>query len=141
MPIKSLAKPKKKVSKAKLKAKADALASAYYRAETPYCELSGRDQIICNGPLQWMHLYSRAILHMRYEPYNKLIGCAGHHFWYTNHPIEWVRFLEMHFPERLEQAEANRYKVWKVDYEIWTKHFKERLAEQTRHGAEVQIGL
>jgi hypothetical protein len=117
-----LVKPKKP-TKSKLKEKCDLLASAYYRAETPYCELKGLDAIQCGGGLQWMHIFSRSILHMRYEPYNKLVGCQGHHLWYTHNPVEWVRFLEANFPERLAQAEAHRYKLWKVDYEAWIDHF------------------
>ena len=77
MGITPLAKPKNTRKKANLKAKCDTLASAYYRSETPYCELKGLDAVQCGGGLQWMHIFSRAILHMRYEPYNKLVGRAS----------------------------------------------------------------
>src|SRR5664279_1950398 len=106
-----IAKPKKKPSKTALKNKADILASQYYRALTPHCELSGLDGIQCGGILNWAHIFSRAILHMRYEPYNHLILCQGHHTFYTYHPIEWVRVLEKHYPERLNLASLNRYKI------------------------------
>jgi hypothetical protein len=111
-----LAKPKKP-TKSKLKAKADILASAYYRSMRPYCEAAELDDVKCGGGLQWAHIFSRSILHMRYEPYNHLILCAGHHLHYTHNPIEWTRFLEANFLIRLAAAEANRYKVGKVDYE------------------------
>lgn len=125
-----LAKPTKpKVTKLQLKKRCDILASRYYRALTPYCELAGLDTITCSNGLQWMHLYSRAILHMRYEPYNNLVGCASHHLFYTYHPIEWTRFLEHHFPERLQLAEANRYKVAKVDYAEWIARFSQVTAQ------------
>lgn len=126
----ALPKPKKK-SKRNLKVKCDILASAYYRAQTPYCQASGLDTTQCGGGLQWCHLYSRAILHVRYEPYNNIVMCQGHHLWYTHHPIEWTRFLEARFSERLAEAEANRYKYWKVDYNYWIDHFSKTPIMQT----------
>lgn len=111
-------------AKGALKKKCDVLASAYYRRETPYCELAGKDMIRCGGQLQWMHIFSRNNLRLRYEPFNKLIGCAGHHAWYTHNPIEWVRFLERWFPDRLAEAEAKRNEYMKVDYDSWIQRFK-----------------
>jgi hypothetical protein len=64
---------------------------------------------------------------MRYEPYNNLVLCQGHHVFYTFHPVEWVRTLEKHYPERLNLAEANRYKFAKVSYEHWIEFFQGRL--------------
>jgi hypothetical protein len=118
-----LAKPKKP-TKAALRKKCDTLASRYYRALTPYCELAGLDGIECSGPLAWAHIVSRSVLHMRYEPYNHLILCnSGHHWFYTHNPISWVRVLEKHYPERLQLAEANRDKFAKVDYLAFLDRF------------------
>lgn len=133
--MKALTKPKKKPTRGKLKTKCDWLASAYYRAQTPYCEAAGKDSTQCGGGLQWCHLFSRGILHIRYEPYNNLIMCQGHHLLFTYRPIEWTRFLERHFPDKLAEAEANRYKFSKVDYDAWISHFKVNLAEQTDQSA------
>lgn len=119
----AIPKPKK-LSRTALKAKCDKLASAYYRNLTPYCEAAGLDSISCGGGLQWCHIFGRAILHMRYEPYNNLIMCAGHHRWYGLHPIEWTRMLEKHYPERLALAEFNRYKFnEKLDYQDFIDRF------------------
>lgn len=118
----AIPKPKKP-NRTALKKKCDTLASQYYRAKTPYCEAEGLDGIRCGGILQWCHIFGRAILHMRYEPYNNLIMCAGHHSFYTYHPIEWTRFLEKHYPERLTLAEQNRYKQSKVDYQDFIERF------------------
>jgi hypothetical protein len=60
---------------------------------------------------------------MRYEPYNHLILCFAHHKYYTHNPIDWVRVLEQHYPERLALAEQNRYKHAKVDYQAWIDRF------------------
>lgn len=117
----------KKPTTGQLKKKTDELASKYYRAMTPHCELAGADSITCNGVLQWAHIFTRSILHMRYEPYNHLILCAGHHLFYTYHPIEWVRVLERNYPDRLAIAEANRYKYGKPDYQEWIQKFKDGL--------------
>lgn len=113
----------KKVNKSSLKKKCDTLASKYYRAETPYCELKDKDGVNCGGSLQWAHIFTRGIVHIRYQPYNKLVLCAGHHRYYTSKPIEWVRILEKEFPDRLQLAEENRYKYEKVDYDYWINHF------------------
>lgn len=119
----AIPKPKK-LSRTSLKAKCDKLASLYYREKTPYCEAAGLDDIQCGGGLQWCHIFGRAILHMRYEPFNNLIMCAGHHRWYGLHPIEWTRMLEQHYPERLALAEFNRYKYGgKLDYEDFIERF------------------
>ena len=140
----AILKPKKPLTKTKLKEKCDRLASLYYRRETPYCEARGLGAytwkttpegeellyplaIQCSDNLQWAHIYTRAILHIRYEKYNNLILCSGHHIFWTYHPIEWTRFLEAYYPDRLAEAEANRYKFWKVDYEYWINFFDYQL--------------
>jgi hypothetical protein len=117
-----LAKPKKP-NRTALKKRCDILASKYYRALTPHCELVGLDGIRCGGPLQWCHITSRSVLHLRYEPYNHLICCAGHHSFYTRQPLDWIRTLEKHFPERLNLVELHRYKFAKVDYQVWIDRF------------------
>jgi hypothetical protein len=127
-----LAKPKK-VSRTALKKKCDILASRYYRAATPYCELAGLDGIRCGGPLQWCHITSRSVVHLRYERYNNLILCAGHHSFYTRQPLDWIRTLEEHFPEKLALVEQQRYKFSKIDYEAWIDMFRRGLEAQTDH--------
>lgn len=119
----AILKPKK-VSVSKLKSKCDKLASAYYRRLTPYCELAGKDHITCSDQIQWMHIVTRANLRLRYEQYNQLVGCRGHHWFYTNNPLDWVRFLERHFPDRLAQCEAHRNEIGKPDYEALIEKFK-----------------
>ena len=118
-----LAKPKKKPSRTALKAKCDILASRYYRALTPFCELEGRDSIVCGGSLQWCHIIGRANLRLRYEPFNNLVLCAGHHRWYGLHPVDWVRILEREFPERLYLAEFHRHEIVKIDFQVWIARF------------------
>lgn len=125
MAITALEKPKKPDLK-KLKKKCDLLASAYYRRETPYCELAGKDHVRCGGVTQWMHIISRSNLRLRYEPYNKLIGCQAHHVFYTYNPVQWVRFLEAHFPDRLALAEAHQHEVMKpFPYQEWIETFSQ----------------
>jgi len=117
-----LAKPKK-VSKTALKAKADKLASQYYRAQTPYCEMAGLDEHQCAGVLNWAHIIGRANLRLRYEPYNHLILCAGEHLFFTHHPLDWIRALEKHYPERLRLAEQHRHEIVKCDYQAYIGRF------------------
>lgn len=125
---------------------ADALARRYYKLETPYCEARSigaypwktdyfEDFLIepiaisCGGQLEWAHIFTRGVKHLRYEPYNKLILCTQHHRYWTHHPVEWTRMLEAYFPDRLAEAEANRYKFWKTDYRGWIKYFREQLKQ------------
>ncbi len=124
----AIPKPAKSPRKS-LQKKADTLASRYYRTLTPYCEAADRDTgINCGGGLQWCHILTRAILHMRYEPYNHLILCAGHHVYWTHSPDLWTKFLEQHFPERLTLANQNRNRLSKVDY----RQFIDRFSTEAR---------
>jgi hypothetical protein len=129
-----------KVTRSQLKKRCDALASKYYRQQTPYCEARGLDLIRCGGVLQWCHIFSRSNLRLRYEPYNKLIMCQGHHSWYTHNPIEWTRFLERHFPERVSEAELHRNEYQKIDYPAWIELFKGRSVPSSSGQPDPALG-
>lgn len=79
--------PKKR--KRNYSAQADKLCGAIVRARG-VCEAEGEH----NGPLQWAHGFSRSYRAVRWDLRNGFALCAGHHFWFTNHPIEWDNWLQ-----------------------------------------------
>ena len=97
----------KKETSSKLKKKCDELTSKIIRS-LGYCELAGLDTIRCNGNLQTMHILGRSNMFLRFDKQNLLCGCAGHHFYYTNHPWEWQELIRTQFPDRYTYIEQNR---------------------------------
>lgn len=96
----TFSKPKK-IKKSTLKNKADKLFSLWVR-RVGVCELAGKDTIHCGGNLQTMHIFTRGITSLRYNPINVVCGCAGHHVYYTFHPEDWVALVAKWFPEKWE---------------------------------------
>lgn len=45
----------------------------------------------CGGNLQCCHVISRRYHAIRWERSNALAGCAAHHKFYTERPLEWER--------------------------------------------------
>ena len=83
----ALKKPKKR--KRDYSAQADKLCGAIVRARGA-CEAEGEH----SGPLQWAHGFSRSYRAVRWDLRNGFCLCAGHHFWFTNHPLEWDNWLQ-----------------------------------------------
>lgn len=76
-----------------LRRKADALFSLYVR-RGGRCEAAGYKQMRCSSQLQCAHIVSRRYLAVRYTPLNAIAMCAGHHKFFTEHPLEWDVFVE-----------------------------------------------
>lgn len=111
-------------------AKADTAASLYYRARTPFCEAEGLDTKICKGGLQWCHIKSRGNLRIRYEPYNHLVMCSGHHVYYTKRPAAWEIMVATEFPERWELINETwlEYCNANVDYfKMYLEYFRKEI--------------
>lgn len=57
-----------------------------------FCEVaSWLPSVKCAGYLQTMHVISRRYHAIRWDRTNALAGCAAHHKFYTEHPLEWER--------------------------------------------------
>lgn len=84
----ALKKPKKR-PKRNYSAQADKLCGAIVRARG-VCEAEGEHE----GSLQWAHGWSRSYRAVRWDLRNGFALCRGHHFWFTNHPIEWDNWLQ-----------------------------------------------
>lgn len=78
------------------------------RSFYPYCQLAGKDNIKCGGVLQNMHIETRGVIALRYNPMNCIVGCAGHHVYYTYHPNDWDRLVKKYFPEQWKFKEKHR---------------------------------
>ena len=47
----------------------------------------------CKKNWQWCHGISRSYKNTRHLEINGFCMCAGEHYYFTNHPLEWDRFL------------------------------------------------
>lgn len=75
------------------------------------CELSGLDNIRCNGNLQCMHIIGRANRNLRWDRNNAICGCAGHHIYYTHHPFEFFEIVKKEFPEKYHYVDKKRMNI------------------------------
>ena len=100
-PYRSVKVKPKKVKKSTLRNKADKLFSIYIRS-FGLCEAMGITNVRCGGSLQCAHITTRGVTALRFDPMNALCLCAGHHRFWTHHPLEWVEFLWKYCPDRLK---------------------------------------
>ena len=71
------------------KLRADQAWSRYIRARDGRCMAAEAfPEIRCAGSLQAMHLISRRYAATRYALWNGRAGCAAHHRWLTDRPLE-----------------------------------------------------
>lgn len=83
----------KKVKKSTLRNKADALFSKHIRSFGG-CQAMTYEDVRCDGVLQCAHLTTRGNMRLRFDENNAICMCAGHHRFFTNHPLEWSLFLQ-----------------------------------------------
>lgn len=113
-------------------AKADTAASLFYRARTPFCEAMGKDTKVCKGGLQWCHIKSRGNKRLRYEDYNNLVMCSGHHVYYTKRPSAWEIMVATEYPDRWNSCMEHwlEHLDWTVDYcKRMEEEYKQRLRD------------
>ena len=72
-------------------AKADRLAREIVMQRDNGC-MAVSDGHVCNGPLQWCHVWSRSYHVIRHDPRNALSMCASAHARYTHNPAAWEQF-------------------------------------------------
>lgn len=111
----------KKVSRAEQrkadKAKADRLCGEIVRGRG-YCEAASYEVVRCSSSgLQWCHIVGRANLRLRWEMFNALSMCAGHHVWFTNHPIDFAEFVRTQYPAKWALIMQHRWERFDGDYE------------------------
>lgn len=116
-------KRKKKSDRAKRLEYADSLARGLVHARG-YCQAAGLDRIKCGGSLQWCHIEGRSNKRLKWELWNALCMCAGHHTYYTHHPIEWSIFIEEKFPENHKLIRKYINESWDKDIEKTIKYLE-----------------
>lgn len=94
-----------------LKRKLDLAFSKYMRQKYPACQhCRKRDN------LQIHHIYSRKNLSVRWDEDNIVVVCPACHFYFHQHPIEFVRFLEkVKGKRKLKELEKKAKMVKKWD--------------------------
>lgn len=93
-----------------------------------YCE-SPREHF-CKQNWQWCHGISRSYHMTRWMGQNGFCMCAGEHFYFTNHPLEWDKFLEDHWGEETYR-EMKKLALTKstIDYKLLYKELSGTLVE------------
>lgn len=76
-----------------LKGKADKLFSEVIRS-VGVCEAKGFNDVKCSAQLQTMHIISRKFNATRCDTRNAVSGCAAHHRFFTDHPVEFAKFVK-----------------------------------------------
>lgn len=117
-------KRKPKTERQKQVEKADGLARQIVRSRG-YCQLAGKDRIRCGGVLQWAHIVGRSNYRLRWELWNALCLCAGHHVYYTHHPLEWFEIVALEFPEEWAQIQQHRNEIKRNDLDEVIKELEE----------------
>ena len=101
-----------KPSRKSLKNRADKLFSLSIRAFGS-CQLQGKDKIKCSSVLQCAHIVGRANMRLRWDIWNVLCICSGHHWWYTNNPEAWREIIKKEFPDSWKYVNKHRTEIWK----------------------------
>lgn len=108
----------KKVKKKTLRNHADKLFSKHIRS-IGHCQAEGRTKVKCGGQLQCAHLITRSNIRLRYEEYNVLCLCAGHHRYWTHRPLEWSEFLLTYYNEKHHFVMKHRNEKTKKTEELY----------------------
>ena len=116
----------KKIKKSTLKNKADKMFSNYIRS-VGVCQIAYKDKIKCTNTLQCMHIIGRANHNLRWDTWNALCGCSGHHMYYTSHPWEWTELIKTYWPDRYKYLNEHRNEVWDKDIEAVIKKVRSNI--------------
>jgi hypothetical protein len=122
----------KQYSRKSLHGKLDKLVGEYFRARPCDYHKNGG----CAGRIEWCHIKSRKYLSVRWLPINAFSLCSGRHFYFTNNPDEFTRWIDMNYPGRLEELQklfitnVGTLKSW------WFESLYEKLKSQLL-GAEL----
>jgi len=104
----------KKISKTKLKNKADILFSLYIRNRDKMCVRCHRT---APYQLHCAHIITRANLRLRFDPMNAYCLCSLCHRWWHDSPTESGKWFEETFPINYDYLLKNKNKIEKPDYQ------------------------
>jgi 5-methylcytosine-specific restriction endonuclease McrA len=100
-----------------------------------------RDRFLCvkclhltkrrNGDrLQWAHIHTRGVHSLRWIPENSVVLCSGCHLKGHLHPLEFSRWFEEQYPDRVKYLTLLRQtprKVDRVGMRLWLESQIKRL--------------
>ena len=111
-----------------IKKKLDDLVGGFFRGRS--CELALTDPTHrCAGRIEWCHIKSRKYLSLRWNPLNAFTLCSGAHFWFHNNPDLYARWIDKHYPGRID--EVNRLMTLNTQYKDWMlEELYEKLKEE-----------
>ena len=102
----------KKLKKSTLKKKADKVLSLFIRRYGK-CQFKGKDTIHCSSVLQAAHIETRGTNRLRHDLHNLLCICAGHHWYYTNHPKSFDEMVQKYFPLQWKYVQLHKKEIVK----------------------------
>jgi hypothetical protein len=109
----------KRYSSKSWQGKLDKLVGDHFRSRS--CELAATDKShVCVGRIEWAHLKSRRYLSTRWLLTNAFSLCSSAHFWFTNHPDLFTKWIEINYPGRLEEVNKafnlnTQLKEWQLE--------------------------
>lgn len=90
------------------------------------------------------HIHGRKSQATRYDPDNAVCLCAKDHYYFTDHPTEFTRWLENYLGEGhldILREKVNRIKKWyKGEKDEMLKHYKEQKKSLKEKRDEGEIG-
>lgn len=103
----------------------------------------------CTDQLQCCHIHTRTHNYIKHDPLNAVSMCAGHHQWYTAHPLFWKDFvLELRGQEHIdllnEKLNYNGFKWLKGMKADMRKHYRaehNRMFELRSNGATGKLAF
>ena len=104
------------IKRTTLKRKCDKLFSEKVRA-IGMCEFAGLDKISCGGVLQCAHIIGRSNFNLRWDSFNALSLCAGHHRYYTSHPFDFYELVKSNWPDQYAYLLEHKNELWDKDYD------------------------
>jgi len=123
--------------------KRDVVFSFLVRERAEYkCEYCGKD-----GRVECCHIYGRRDRKLRWNGLNAVSLCSYHHRYFSEHPAEFMSWLESYVGDGVleilrERHNDNRVKYSKVDREDIHKHLKaeyEVMMEKRKDGVTGRI--
>ena len=113
-----------KFNRTKAKNKLDKLFSLRIRS-VGKCQLAGLDNVRCSQVLQCAHIIGRANLFLRWNPFNALSLCSGHHIYYTYHPEGWRGMMQKFYNESYVWLLQNMNEKIKFNEQYYLQKLKE----------------
>ena len=114
-------RPKKKTN---YMAQADVLFSKWIRLRDACCLRCGS-----TDRLQCAHIISRSYKSVRVDSRNAVALCQRCHVYFTHRPLEWDRWVGVHFPGRLRVLREEALGYGRVDWKGQVADLKARVEE------------